>query len=426
MKRPRIWLRWVVALLLILAAVEYVALTRIAPRHIIRAIERTAGGALTVDSVHLTVPFTTSLSGLRFAHSTSQAALSIQQVVIWPQWLAIPSRTLWLEAMQVDRPFVRLTRAKDGTVFWPTLPASSPSARGLGKWLPPSWKIHTGSVRVTDGGVEVVDEAAPEPFRLLFDHLSLVIGPLATLDEKVQMSFAIRGELVGFGGHSAPLLCSGWINPGLKELDATCQLKPLALAAFEPYYHGGPEVRVYTSTVAFTARVGMRNGQLRGRIQLELGNLNEGDLSVHGRTLMDVKRLTAGQQSSLRGELILNLLIDPAGEWSAEFVPGDEQVQQWVQRLVDRGVQVVRIPIWGKQKYLNMNLIPASKAVMTDIEAASKEIGEALEILAVPVPEPVLEVAPQPIEEPVSEPLPSESMPIESETPEVPAAPNPD
>lgn len=72
--------------------------------------------------------------------------------------------------------------------------------------------------------------------------------------------------------------------------------------------------------------------------------------------------------------------------WHAEFVAGDDQVQSMTNRLLDRGVEIVQLPLWGHR--LNLSLVPATEATMTEIEATSKQIKEALEVLAMPAEEP--------------------------------------
>ena len=161
-------------------------------------------------------------------------------------------------------------------------------------------------------------------------------------------------------------------------------MKPLPLAAFEPYYQGPLQVRVYQTTIESTSQWWAKDNMLQGRIQLALGNLQEGDLSIRGVALVDLKRVAGSQTPQLRGELDLSGPLDHPKEWRALFIPG-------VNRLLERGVKAVHIAPW--QNKIQLSSAQTSKEAMVDIEMVSKEVQEALEILA--KPEPILEPQPE-------------------------------
>ena len=394
MKRPgRLTTR---ALLVVLALVvgQYLALAWLVPHPVMRAVERAAGGRLLIGRARLRFPFTTTLAALRLVNNTEAFALSAQRVTITPRWVWFPSKTLWLKSLEIERPLVRVTRTQAGTLLWPTLQPAAADASAVSSALLASWTIHVDSISVVDASLELIDETVAPPFHGLMDHLSIEMGPLTISRGDLRaphpsarqggLSVAGRGQVVGYLGQGAPLYCSGWLDPWVKDLQASCQLAPIPLAAFEPYYSGPAEVRVYAATLKATTQLSAKANQFTGRIQLELNNLAEGDLSVRGRTIIDVKRLTAGQEPRLSGEMYLAGALDDPGGWHVEFLPGDERVQHLVRRLLDRGVEVIRLALWGH--YVRLSLTPASQATMMDIETASREVEEALEILAGPPP----------------------------------------
>ena len=406
MKRPNTWLRWLLVVCVVLGLGECVALTVFAPRHVIRAVERAAGGELSIGRARLSFPFTTRLNELRLITNTAEAGLTIQRAVIRPRWLSLPQRTLWVDSLEIDRPFLRLTRTKDGTIRWPSLPQTASS----------SWRIRLGSLRIIEGIVDFIDRKPASPFRAALAHVSIDLGPVILPQSGAQMTFAVRGEVAGAQGSVAPVYCSGWVDPAAKNLEASCRLEPLALAALEPYSHGPSEVRVFGTTIKLTSQWLAKANDFKGRIQFELGNLRDGGLSVKGRTIIDARSFTAEQEARTGGEITVTGPLDNPSEWHAAFLPGDEQAQQLVKRLLDRGVEVIKVPLWGTS--MRVSLAPASKAAMTDIEATSKEVQEALEVLAVPEPT-------APTEPPASEasPMPPEtSTPPPGELPAVPAA----
>jgi hypothetical protein len=205
------------------------------------------------------------------------------------------------------------------------------------------------------------------------------------------MSFAVRGELVGHSGEAAPVYCSGWVALPAKDLQASCQLEPLALAAFEPYYQqGNVKVRVYNATLKSTSQWLVDSNAFDGRVQMELGNLTEGDVSVHGRTVVDVKKLAAGEAPRLSAELKITGPLDNPTAWRSDFVPGDTVAQQLVRPLLDRGIEMINIPL-GERK-ISVSITPASQATMSSIEEASKQVQQDLEILATPAAEPAAPV----------------------------------
>ncbi len=395
MRRPRVWIRVFLLVCLLLVLGEYVALTRLAPHFLIQAVQRMAGGELVAGRARLSFfPLTTTLSSLRLVANTPQSALSIQGMVIRPRWLSFPSRVLWVDSVKIDRPMLRLTRTQAGTLLWPSLPEAVTAGASPSKHTSPPWQIHVDSLEVVDGVIELVDEKPATPFHGIVDHLSFLAGPVTIpLSGSQQMSFAVHSELVGDGGHAAPFYCSGMLDLTTKDLQAFCRLEPLALAAFEPYYGGSPEVRVYATTLASVSQWSAKANELHSRIQWELGGLTEGDLSIRGRTIFNVKKI-ANPNPRLSGEISLTGPLNDPHRWRAELLPGDDQVQQLVKRMLYRGIEMIKIGLWGTQ--LRIALTPASKATMATIEAVAKEIKEALEIIAIPGPEEAAGITPQP------------------------------
>jgi len=422
--------------MLVFAAGEYIALAWLAPRYVTQLVERLAGSTLAIEQTRLTFPLTTTFTGLRLVSNTPDAALTLQRVVVRPRWVSLPTRTVWLEAVEVDRPYLRLHRTADGTLRWPRLndlmPTSSAAPAGwpqLGATSGRGWHVRIDSLKLTDAVVEFVDEKPSQPFRGSLDHLSLIMGPVTIPSGGSQMSVALRGEVVGMSGHLAPISCSGWTDVAARNLEAACQLDPIALKAFEPYYQGKAEVRVYDVMVKSTSQWVAKSNDLTGRLQLEFSNLREGDLSVHGRTIIDVKQLTKGdEQSSLRGDISLSGPLDAPSQWHSQLIPVDDQIQQLVGRLEEHGVKAIKLPFLGS--HVRLDLMPVSEATAAEAEAAGEEMQEALEILAGPTPNPVtggplpitslrLETAPlpAPLIEPPALPTPSVGAPPAASTP---------
>ncbi len=395
MKRPRHWLRRLFIFGLLLVAAQYVFLRWVTPRYILRALERTVGGTLIAERVSVSLPFTAVLNGVRLTTNSSQCALTIQRATLRLKGFSLPLRALWIDSLEVEQPLVRISRTSDGTIMWPHLGPVAPQSHtpeAAASWLArvwrglADWRIEVSTINIIDGVLEWLDEKPPGGFHGAVGHLSLVVGPVTIpKNEETQTSFAVRGKFTGASGHAAPMYCSGSIGVSQGDLRASCQLEPLALAAFEPYYLGPTQVRVYATTLNSTSQWTARANELKGRIQLELTNLQEGDLSVHGRTILDIKKVAVNGEPRLTGEISVTGPLNDPTAWQGEFLPGDEQTQALVTKLMKRGVQIVRVPL-GAHK-VDVRIAPASPEIMTDIEAASREVQEALELLAAPLPE---------------------------------------
>ena len=441
MKRPRYWLRGILLAGAAFLVAALVLLRWVAPRYVVQLLERLTGGEVEVERVRLSFPLTTTLTGIRLAGNTPEAALAIQELAITPRRVSFPPWTLWIDTMEIRRPLLRVTRTKADVLRWPALPRPEPAGPEADRTGAPAWRLHINSLNIIGGAIEFIDEHPASPFHGVVDHVSVLLGPVTLAADGAGivpaphlgppnlslagMSFAGRGMAVGDAGAAAPGYCSGWFDPVAKDLQASCRLEPLALKAFDPYYHGRSELRVYTATLKSTSQWEAKANRFTGRVQLELDDLSEGDLSVRGRTIVDVKRITAGQEPRFTGEISISGPLDRPDAWQASFLPGDERVQGLVERLLEHGVTGIRVAVGGHRMLIAVS--PSTAATMPDIEAMSREIQDALEILAAPPPEPAPGPAPEaPAEAAVTPLSPEAGPPAEAPAPAAPAAPAPE
>ena len=443
MKRPNFLLRWVFAFCVLLVVGQYAVLAWLVPRFVLDAVAYATGGNLVVRRAHLTFPMTTTLEGVRLAQNTEGVAFSIERVVIRPRWASLARRTLWLDSLDFDGLLIRASRSRAGTTRWPAVP--QPFASRILLALVP-WRLVVASVNVKDGVVEFLDRSPAQPFHGALDHVSLSVGPvvlppreapqLAKAEGRsLSISFALRGRVTSAQGTTPPWYCSGWVDLTAKDLQASCHVDAIPLAAFEPYFTGRTQLRAYATTLRSTSYWTAKANDLTGRVQLELGHLLEGDFSVRGRTVVDVKKLAGGPELRLSGAVVFNGPLDKPGEWDAEFLAGDPQVQLLVKRLFEYGVRLIKVPFGSYMMYVR--LAPVTPEMKTDVEAVSREVQEALELLIAP---PVEEAPPSPTllppaatvpAEPSSAPPPpaavptgnGESAPAPSPPPVAPASP---
>jgi hypothetical protein len=386
MKRPLGWTRRLLIIVGLLVIGQYLALIWLAPRYVLRAVQRLAGGAMTARAAQLSFPLTTTLSGLQLTHPTPQAAFAIQRLTITPQWFSIPHRTVWVDRLEVEHGLLRLSRTPEGVFLWPRFPGGEALRTDELAWHLSAWRMHVDALQLTDGIIELVDERPPVPFHGAPDHLSLVAGPLAIpLEGAARMSFALRGRFVGSAGWAAPFSCSGWVDIGRRDLQCSCTVESIALAAFEPYFHGPKRVRMSQGDLALTTHWSATDNDLRARIQLEVGHLQEGTITINGRTVLMFKELLSGPEARLLGEITLAGPLDDPPRWHGTFLPGNDAMQRLIGWWLDRGVEMIGLPLWGAT--IPVSLLPANQAAMTEIQATRTAIREALEILTLPMPE---------------------------------------
>ena len=387
MKRPLGWIRGLLVAVGLLVIAQYLALIGLAPRYVLMAIQRLAGGTISVRSARLSFPLTTSLTGLQLVQRVPKTALTLQRLTITPQWLSVSGRTMWVDQVDLDRPLLFLTRPPGRGFLWPALPlvVRRPSAvAGLTDLS--AWRMHVDALQVSDGVIELADEQPAQPFHAVFDHLSLVAGPtMIPWEGPGRMSFAFRGRFIGDGGHAAPFYCSGWMDAARRDLQCACTLEPLTLAAFESYFRGPPDIQASNISLAFTTQWSALANDLRARIQLELHRLDDEPITVNGRPLHALKGLAGGLPTPLLGEITVAGPLDDPTHWRGTFLPGNEPAQRLIQHWLEHRVETVTLPLWGAA--IPISLVPANSAAMTEIQATSRAIRDALEILTIPTPE---------------------------------------
>lgn len=419
MKRPWSWRRWLLMGCAILVVVEYGTLTVIAPHYILDTLQHVVGGDLRVGKARLALPLTTILHELYYTPSTPQSTLRAKQIIIKPRWAPSASGEVQIQSLRVEQPFVRISRTEAGTLLWPhpNLPASVSSLperagemRLLGWQLKGALRVRIESLRVVDGTLEWIDESQPTPVHLVLEHISFELGPLTVPFTGAAVSTALRAAVVGPTGDPSPLYCSGWLSAASRNMDVSCRLDPMPLSIFEPYFQRRPVIRFYGSTLKTDTRWIAQGNQLTGRMQLELGRLTEGDISVRGITIIDARQLAGDDPDpKLTGELNFQGPLDTLDEWRGRFLPTNVPAQRLVDQLLERKIKALKIPLGPKA--LHAQLVLGHDAQPSDSEGLTKEITEALELLASPVVPPEPPILPPAEEVPAAEAMPSAVAP---------------
>ena len=423
MRRPQGWVWVIVLMLAALTVVQYLALGWLLPRYAVQAIRNAFGDEVKIGAAQLRFPFTLVLRDVRLDRDWPLAGFYAKRVVVKPSWIPWRRRTVALRSVDIEQPWIRLSRKDDGTFQWPTLSVdpgvaaprvAAPSlsdSPGSAPVAEDGWGVSVGTLNLVDGTIAFLDEGINEPFYGALDHISVVAGPLRWPRTSGAVAVAVHGEIVGHGGHAAPIYCSGWLNLVARNLETSCQLEPLALAAFEPYYYEGrTQTRLYAGTLSATSEWSAKSNELEGRIQLTIENVDF-DISIGGRTLLDIKEeLDTGESAILTGEVKVTGPLDDTTQWHLELVPGNAIVQRLMKPLLDRGREAIRLRL-GRGR-IEVGISSATEDEMSDIEEASKQVEESLEILTTThFPEEVAaELAKQ-------LPVPEEELPAAAEVP---------
>ena len=440
MKHPQSWLRWFFLFILFIVLSQYALLTLFFPQYAVRIIERLTGGQVTVELAKVSPQLTTLLTGLRATQNSPESAFSIEQIVARPRQLWLVPRLLEIASIAVEPPFTRFTRTQAGTSRWPRMAAQAvapalsrekqPASRlkQFVNWLRSRWRLKVSTVRFSNGTIEFIDQQPAMPFHLALENITASLGPITFPDDGNPVSFAVRGLLTGYQGRSAPVYCSGWVARKQGNMAFSCQMEPLALSIFDSYFQEYPVIRVYSATVASTGKWSAKANQLDARIRLEMDHLDEGDISVRGHTIFNIKRLAKEGERQLIAEVKLSGQLQDIASWQGEFIPGNAAAENLAEQLLERKIKILQMPVGSH--HVGLHVASASEAVIQDGEATSKSVSEALELLAQPVAAEPETVPPAAAASEVVPPAPSTQEPppvapenVDSSVPEGPAAP---
>ena len=363
-----------------------------APTYATFAVRQVVGPHYNIAATHIEWPDTIRIEGIHLA-SQQPGKASVQRGSIRLSRFDWRAKTVWIR-VRLEEPAIRLTRRDAMPVLAPPLPFAGLSASGaklpvqvwprwFADWIA-SWHVQVETIDLAEGALEWVDELASGTFRGILHHLFVTLTPPIGGLRGEPLSFAARGEIVGAGGHSAPLYCSGWLDLPGRDIEASCRLEPIAVAAFSPYYErsGRVKVNLYSTTIAGTTRWQAQANQLNGRFQIRLDHLTHGDLSVRGRTILSLPQLTKDTDGKLISEIRVVGLLDTPESWRWECLPGTDLVQQHIRSRFDKANQVISFKLLGQR--FGLVLVPVSQDFVKTIQQASDEIEAALEVVSSP------------------------------------------
>ena len=405
MRRRFARVRLFLELLLLLVLLPYAVLIYVFPSWAMRSLRDVAGARLSIGSIRLAPPCTIILTDVWLDKPTPGCAISSHRIVLQPVGISWRHRTILIRELKYEDLRLQFTRTREGTVVWPTMdwtsaetssaatPAPGPPAHRTTEERASDWQWLIDRILIDRGTITFVDAELPEPFRGSLTDITLAAGPISFPLDPSRMSLAVQGLVVGHQDLEAPLSCSGWIGGDTASFDLACQLEALQLAAFLPYYPPRWQERLERATVKATSHLLAKDSQLEGRIQLQIGDLTDADLTFGRRRLIESQAAEEPFERVLVGELEIAGAVDRPAEWRISLAPGNDIARRLVRPLLARGRRRVPIQLGGQA--VSVALTPATEAVMVSIEAAASAVREALTVLIPPEPEPAPAAAPQ-------------------------------
>jgi hypothetical protein len=355
------------------------------PRRAAVFLAEAGAGRLQVGGISLEFPFTLVLTDVTIEAPEPSARIGISRVRVQPLWAAPRRKIVWLNRVVLERPRVMVRRTAQGAWIWPgpqpTAAPATPDAKvASSEAAARRWRVVIRQAQVADGEVVFTDERVEQRFEGALERVVASVGPIRWPVEADDMSAALQGRFAGHEGYGAPFYCSGWTVWASRQLDVSCRLEPLALAAFEPYYEGNIRVRVYHATLEATARLQAFDNTLDGRLQLLLGNLQEADISASGRTIVDFQKLSEASQQAMSAEVQVGGTLDSPRSWRWRMTPGNDAVQKLVNLLLERRWKELRIQV-GDQ-VIPIELLTGTPAGMLRVQQGSRSVADSLRFLA--------------------------------------------
>ena len=411
MRRRFSWLTTVVELV-VLITIFYAGISVWLSYWLSLRAHEIAGRTITVGRIRVFPPLTVVLDDVQFMQREPMAAIAIPKVVVVPQGVSWADKRVWLKSVELHAPWLRVKRTPEGIVVWRGLGLlQAPISKGVAEAAPPPagedrWGLAVRSVTVLNGTVQFEDETLAQPFWGSLTDLLLVTGPVLLPPELRRMSVAVQGRLIGHKQLGAPVFCSGWMNLDAKALDVSCELKPLKLGAFQPYYEEEKiQPGVFNATLGATGHLSAKDNALEGAVQLTIEELSETDIRFLNRAIQAAQNQEghAEVEPRLAGQLQITGLLDAPNQWTYQLAPGNAIVQHLVDPLLHRGV--AKIPIKVGEQVINVGLTSATKEDMSNIEEAGKTVQENLKMVA-PAPGEMIPVSASAPAEPLPAPVP--------------------
>ncbi len=347
-------------------------------------------------------------------------------------WLQVPHATidlfvtplfvkrLVIRNVVLEQPRVTVHRDADGRWNLPPLRRPSAASSVAGRAVPaakPRWSIAVLAAHVKQGVLVLDDQRIRDGF-----HGEVVDWDLAVRQPLMpwhgwRTQVETRGTAVLRAGHStAPLALTGWVDLQAKDLDGTLTVKDFDIGAVEHYINQGRlTLRFYQAQASMTARLKAVRGDFTADCQTTLTNLTDGEVSIKGVRVLDVKDAVGGPDRIVHLHIVLRGPLQRPRAWRPRFIPTGEQT-----------IKLLRPLFEGRKETIILKVLPqvaGEKAVQQiegTITGATRGLRKQLKRWLQELP-PVSMEASAPEEAPAPAELPSEIPPATSTATPAPA-----
>jgi uncharacterized protein involved in outer membrane biogenesis len=252
-----------------------------------------------------------ALNGLELASPQDGSVLSVKRIAFQMERFSLGDSLLHLRQVTVDQPRVKLIRRPGGAFNWAgyftsTRDGAGPEGAGqdgVGKSESPSLRVDLGSVEVTSGSVEWIDQDVPGGFTRTYPVTAkatgLSTGSRTPGNFSASLGSAKTGGVVEVGGQCAlaPL-----------SVAATLTASDLTLAEYSPYFATALPLTLASGSADLSATLAAQQAPDESMtVSMKDGSLTLSDLRLH--------KPGAGEPSVGAGQLAVSgVAVDMAAQ----------------------------------------------------------------------------------------------------------------
>jgi len=222
MRRTNKIMFWVIAVIFIFFIIANIGLSLFAKQIVVKQIEQNLKLPATLGSIDISFPFSINLNKL-----TVGDLFKAGQVSVSPSILGFFAGKIVLSNVTLVNPVINLTEAGDGSLNLPKLEQ---------KGKPPP--IYLTALNVRNGEINFTDNKIdPSGYKVTLAKINVRISKVMLPPTSLKANFKVSLDVLGPDNAKLGMgELSGWIDFGLKDMDALLTVKDLDLIYFSPYY----------------------------------------------------------------------------------------------------------------------------------------------------------------------------------------------
>ncbi len=301
--------------------------TQAVGRSVVGHLRRLLPGVTSVGRITLTFPPGIALQHVRWQDAiTAEPILRAHRIVLQPSWGALLMGRLFLTSLTIRGAELHVVRNPDKRWNVMLNPQSSSWARlqdAILRHFLREGRLGAQRVRLLNGVIVIEDQAVRPPVTLRMEHVTLRVWASPLPPRLWRTRFSIEGILRAQPeGPPSPFRLVGWLDPLARDLEATFHIGEVELKPLHPYYQGKvTSVHAYAGRLTLQGEAKAKQNELTATCHLTLSNLTQGDISILGRTIVDVGNSLQGTQGTLASEILVRGPLDQPAQWRYELGP---------------------------------------------------------------------------------------------------------